>query len=257
VPKIRILDYRLEYEWIGPKPNLDPTIVFLHEGLGSVATWKDFPERIADESGLGVLVYSRPGYGKSDSVSLPRPASFMHDEALIVLPAILDAFNIQNYILFGHSDGASIALIYAGSDRAKGLKGVVSEAAHVFVEDLTIKGIVDARDAYENGSLKSQLERYYGANVESTFRGWNDVWLRPEFLAWNIESFLPHIQVPVLVIQGENDEYGTLDQVEAIRKGCRGRVETLVLPACGHDPHREQPDLVTQATNSFINSLRI
>jgi len=254
MPAVKLQDFELEYEWIGPQPGDKPTLVFLHEGLGSVSAWKDFPKRVVDVTGLGALVYSRRGYGKSSPLSFPWPTSFMHDEALSVLPAMLDTFNIKKAILYGHSDGGSIALIYAGSNQAR-VEAVIAEAAHVFVENLTIRGIVNAKAAFDGATLRTQLERYHGPNVDNTFRGWSDVWLRPEFLQWNIESFLPNIKVPVLVIQGEADEYGTLKQVDAIKNGCGSQVESLIIPECGHDPHREHPALVAQATDKFINRL--
>ena len=216
---IKVHGHQLEYKYIGPSTGEAPTLVFLHEGLGSVGAWQDFPERMVAATGLGALVYSRAGYGKSDPLSLPWPTSFMHDAALEELPQLLDVLNVGNAILYGHSDGGSIALINAGSDKANNVRALILEAPHVFVEDRTVAGIVAAQRAYENGSLKPSLERYHGDNVDSTFRGWSDVWLRPEFRSWNIESYLPNIEVPVLLFQGENDEYGTLRQVEAIKHG--------------------------------------
>jgi len=257
-PNVRFVkanSHKLEYKWIGPSPDHAPTIVFLHEGLGSVAMWRDFPERLAAVTGFGALIYSRAGYGNSDPVSLPRPTSFMHDEALKVLPEILESLKIQNAILFGHSDGGSIALIHAGSEKANKVRALILEAPHVFVEDRSIEGIVAAKVEYEHGSLKGSLERYHGLNVENTFRGWNDVWLNREFRSWNIESFLPNIEVAVLLFQGENDEYGTLKQVEAIKHGCGGPVQTVVLQDCGHDPHREFPTRVLNETAAFLKSV--
>ena len=243
---------QLEYVWHGPTPDQAPTLVFLHEGLGCVETWRDFPARAAAASGCGALVYSRAGYGKSDSVALPRPTSFMHDEALSTLPQILEATKVRDAILFGHSDGASIALIYAGGRRATSLKGLVLEAPHVFVEDISVASIAKAADNYENGDLKKRLGQYHGDNVECAFRGWNRVWLDATFRGWNIEEYLPNISVPMLLIQGENDEYGTLRQIEAIEKGCVGDVEKLILPDCGHSPHRDHPELVIEKTVSFV-----
>jgi len=180
---------------------------------------------------------------------------FMHDEALKVLPEILESLRIRNAILFGHSDGGSIALIHAGSEKANKVRALILEAPHVFVEDLSIEGIVAAKVDYENGSLRSSLERYHGVNVENTFRGWNDVWLSPDFRSWNIESFLANIEVPVLLFQGKNDEYGTLKQVEAIKHRCGGRVQTVILEDCGHDPHREFPERVLNDTAAFLKNV--
>jgi pimeloyl-ACP methyl ester carboxylesterase len=249
-------NHQLEYQWLGPAPGEAPTIVFLHEGLGCVAMWRDFPERVVNATGYGALIYSRAGYGKSDPIKLPRPVTFMHDEALVVLPHIIDKLQIREAILFGHSDGGSISLINAGSNKAKNIRGLILEAPHVFVENLGLESIAKAKENYETGSLKSGLERYHGDNVDCAFRGWNDVWLNPDFRSWNIESYLPSIKTPVLVIQGEEDQYGTLRQVEAIARGCSGTVDTHILPNCGHSPHRDQPEQVMAAVTSFLNTKR-
>ena len=247
--------HRLEYKWIGPTPDQAPTIVFLHEGLGCVEMWRDFPEQVAEATGYGALVYSRAGYGQSDPISLPRPVEFMHIEALKVLPEVLENLHIRDPVLFGHSDGGSIALILAGSGTAENIRGLVLEAPHVFVESIGIESIAAAKENYEHGSLKVSLERYHGDNVECAFRGWNDVWLNPDFRSWNIESYLPGIRVPVLVIQGEQDQYGTLQQVSAIKNGCSGVVEAVLLADCGHSPHRAQNQAVLKNVRSFIRRL--
>jgi pimeloyl-ACP methyl ester carboxylesterase len=252
MPSISVQGVRLDYVWYGPSPNEAPTIVFLHEGLGCVEMWRDFPEQVVEKTGFGGLIYSRAGYGKSDPISLPRPVTFMHHEALEVLPAIIDSFEISEPILFGHSDGGSIALIYAGSEPVKPIKALVLEAPHVFVETLSIASIEKARNEFEKGSLKSGLQRYHGNNLECAFRGWNDVWLNPEFRSWNIESFLPNISSPVLLIQGENDQYGTRRQLESISASCRGPVQTELLADCGHSLHRDQPQLVVEIVSSFL-----
>src|ERR1044071_5506981 len=244
--------HQLEYKWIGSRPEAAPTFVFLHEGLGCVEMWRDFPEQVVEATGYGALVYSRAGYGKSDGIVLPRRVEFMHDEALSVLPQILKEFRIDKGILFGHSDGGSISLILAGSGIANNILGLVLEAPHVFVEPIGIESIMKAKQNYEHGSLRASLQKYHGDNVESAFRGWNDVWLNPEFRSWNIESYLPGIKVPALVIQGEQDQYGTLRQVKAIGGASGGLVETVVLSDCRHSPHRDQPDAVLAAISSFI-----
>jgi pimeloyl-ACP methyl ester carboxylesterase len=249
---VRVGGHQLEYKWIGRGPDEAPTIVFLHEGLGCVEMWRDFPEQVVEATGCGALVYSRAGYGKSDPISLPRPVKFMHDEAIVVLPQILKEFRIDKAILFGHSDGGSISLILAGSGIAKNILGLVLEAPHVFVEPIGIESIMQAKENYEHGSLRASLQKYHGDNVESAFRGWNDVWLNPEFRSWNIESYLPGIKVPALVIQGEQDQYGSLRQVKAVQDSSGGRVETLVLSECGHSPHRDQPKAVLERVTKFI-----
>lgn len=243
---------RLEYTWHGPPPDEAPTLVFLHEGLGCVSTWRDFPARAAEATGCGALVYSRAGYGKSDPVKLPRPTSFMHDEALFTLPEVLNEAGVREAVLVGHSDGGSIALIYAGCTRDARLRALVLEAPHVFVEELSVESIGNAAEQYREGRLKAALERHHGGNTECAFWGWNQVWLDPAFHSWNIEEYLTGIAVPVLVIQGEEDEYGTLRQVEAIERGCRGPVRSIVLPDCGHSPHRDQPERTLGEVTSFV-----
>jgi pimeloyl-ACP methyl ester carboxylesterase len=249
-----VLGQRLEYRWVGPGPAQAPTIVFLHEGLGSAGMWRDFPDQVAAATGCGALVYSRRGYGASDPVDGPRPVRFMHDEALFALPAVLSHFQIDHVILFGHSDGASIALIYAGA-RLGPVCGLVLEAPHVFVEPICIESIAAMARAYETTDLGARLARHHGANTDSMFRTWADVWLRPEFAAWNIEECLPAITAPVLVVQGEDDEYGTVRQVEAVMAGVGGLAEALVLPGAGHSPHRDRPAEVQDAAARFLRRI--
>ena len=232
-----------------------PTLVFLHEGLGSAEQWRDFPARVAKESGLGAIAYSRVGYGRSAPVTLPRPLTYMEDEARDFLPRLLDERGIDEAILVGHSDGGSIAIVAAALDTRKRILAVVLEAPHVFVEDVSIASIAKAREAFETGDLRARLAKYHGANVDGAFRGWNDAWLDPAFRRWNIERFLPAIAVPVLVIQGEDDPYGTRAQVDAITRQVAGRSEALLLPRCGHTPHREQPAATQDAMVSFLRSV--
>jgi pimeloyl-ACP methyl ester carboxylesterase len=241
----------LEYRWVGQANEGTPTIVFLHEGLGSVSMWRDFPERLAAETGCRGLVYSRRGHGASGPIDGPRPVRFMHDEALEVLPALIAHFQLKEVILFGHSDGASIAIIYTGA-RMGSVRALVLEAPHVFVEPVCIEAIAKIHRAYETTRLGERLARYHGTNTDSMFRSWAGVWLRPEFREWNIEETLRPIEVPVLVIQGENDEYGTLKQVEAVSSRVSGPARTLVLPKCGHSPHRDQCQAVLEAAARFI-----
>jgi pimeloyl-ACP methyl ester carboxylesterase len=252
VNKVLIDNYNLEYTWLGPSPEQAPTIVFLHEGLGCVSMWKDFPARVIEATGCGALVYSRAGYGNSDPAPLPRPISFMHYEALTVLPEVIETMKIREAVLFGHSDGGSIALLHAGSTTAKNIRALILEAPHVFVEDVSTESITLAKQKYEADSLRANLARYHGENVDCAFRSWNDVWLDPEFRSWNIESHLPPITAPVLVIQGEDDQYGTLKQVEAIERGCSGRVERKILSNCGHSPHRDQTEQVIESVVNFL-----
>lgn len=249
---------RLEYRRVGP-PESAPTLVFLHEGLGSVSLWKDFPDKLAERTGCGALVYSRAGYGKSDPVPLPRPVRFMHDEAT-VLPKVLKAAGVRESILVGHSDGASIALIYsgqaAGRDQPEGLRGLILEAPHVFTEPGGLESIAKIAEVYRTTDLRDRLERHHGANVDVAFWGWNGVWLDLLFRAWNIEEFLPGIRVPILILQGDQDEYGTWRQVEAIERQAGGPVESVLVRDCGHSPHREQEAVALEAMAEFVGRLR-
>lgn len=250
-----VLDARLECAWHGPGPAVAPTLVFLHEGLGSVGLWREFPQKLAARTGLGALVYSRAGYGASDPVVLPRPVTYMHDEALRILPALLQAAGIERHILVGHSDGASIALIHAGGAARSGLLGLILEAPHVFTEEMGLRSIVAAGEAYRAGDLRAKLARWHGANVDNAFLGWHDVWTSPAFRSWNIEEYLPHLRVPALAIQGEGDEYGTLRQIEAIERQAGAGIERQILPGCGHSPHRDQEDEVLRRMADFVRRL--
>jgi pimeloyl-ACP methyl ester carboxylesterase len=224
-----------------------PTLVFLHEGLGSVGLWRDFPQKLADATGLPAFVYSRAGYGQSDPAPMPRPVRYMHDEAEL-LPEILEAAGIDDPVLVGHSDGASISIIHAGSGGKT--RALVLAAPHVFTEERGLQSIAKAREAYERGDLRQRLAKYH-RNVDAAFWGWNRPWLDPEFRKWNLEEFLPRITAPILVVQGEQDEYGTRKQIDAIQGGGRN-VEVLLLPRCGHSPHRDQPEAALRGIAAFI-----
>jgi pimeloyl-ACP methyl ester carboxylesterase len=247
---------RLEIEWHGPPPDEALTLVFLHEGLGCVAMWRDFPVRLAEATGCGALVYSRLGYGRSDACSLPRPVSFMHAEGLNVLPRFLDLAGIKTCVLIGHSDGGSISIIYAGGTPALPLKGLITEAAHVFCEELSVRSIEAARERYLHGDLKKKLEKYHGDNTDGAFWGWNGAWLHPDFMQWNLEEFLPGIKVPLLAIQGEQDQYGTPAQLKAIAKQAGGETQSLMLPNCGHSPHVDQTEATFRAMKDFILKIK-
>ena len=233
-----------------------PTLVFLHEGLGCVAMWRGFPARLSAATGCPALVYSRQGYGGSDPVALPRPLTYMHDEARLVLPELLHLLDIRRTVLVGHSDGASIALIYAGSvaDSAT-VDGLVLLAPHVFCEDVSVASIREARVAYLEGGLRAKLARYHGDNVEGAFWGWNDAWLDPRFRRWNLEEFLPNVRTPVLTVQGANDPYGTLAQLDAIERGCAGPFAKLVIPGCGHDPARDAEAITRESLSRFVAAI--
>jgi pimeloyl-ACP methyl ester carboxylesterase len=226
-----------------------PTIVMLHEGLGSVAHWKDFPARLAEETGAGVFVYSRYGHGGSDALQEPRPVSYMHHEAQVVLPEILRKASIERPLLFGHSDGASIAILYAGTF-PESPAGLILEAPHVFVEDITVASIAQARVLYNETDLPKRLGRYH-ANADSLFWGWNNIWLDPSFRTWNIESCLDFIRCPVLAIQGAQDEYGTTRQIDAIQRRIPS-ASAVVLEDCKHAPHRDQREATLSAISQFL-----
>ncbi|MGA9028285.1 MAG: alpha/beta hydrolase [Steroidobacteraceae bacterium] len=224
----------------------------LHEGLGSMSLWRDFPERLAAATGCRVLIYSRHGYGGSSLLTAPRNADYMHEEARVWLPQILRQLGVRRPVLFGHSDGASIALIHAALPGAE-LSGLILLAPHVMVEDLTVAAIEQARDAFRTTDLRKRLARHH-RDVESTFRGWNDIWLHPAFRGWNIEALLGAVRCPVLAIQGRDDEYGTLAQLEILRRAVPGTA-VQVLEDCRHSPHRDQPVAVLTASREFIAAL--
>lgn len=244
---------RIEHQWIGSEKRDRPLVVFLHEGLGSVAMWKDFPQALCDAAKVRGLVYSRPGYGRST----PRAAAerwsahFMHAQAHEVLPALLEALNVKEKPwLLGHSDGGSIALLYASRfpDSAAGL---VVVAPHLMVEEYGLASIRTAREAYATTDLKAKLARYHD-DVDSAFKGWNDIWLDPSFRAWTIEAELPAITCPVLAVQGLDDEYGTLEHIHGIARRLP-QTQVLELAECGHSPHRDQPAAVVHAVKEFLD----
>ena len=231
-----------------------PTLVLLHEGLGSVAVWGSFAAELAAATGAGVFAYSRAGYGRSSPARLPRPVTFMHDEAREVLPKLLDAIGFRRGLLVGHSDGASIAAIYAGSVQDHRVRGLSLIAPHFVVEDASIAAIEEAKRAYETGDLKPKLARYH-QDVETPFRGWNDAWLDPAFRAWDISEELAYIRVPMQIVQGAGDRYGTLRQIEIAEAECYCPVDVTVLPGVGHAPHREAPDAALRIVAEFANRI--
>jgi pimeloyl-ACP methyl ester carboxylesterase len=250
-PLLDLGDQRLEVRRIADGAPGRPVLVFLHEGLGSAALWRDFPDRLAAATGLGALAYSRAGYGRSSAVPLPRPLTYMHAEALDVLPRVLDALRLDDVILVGHSDGASIALVHAGgADPRRRVRGLVLEAPHVLCEELTVESIRKVSDAYQAGDLRARLARWHGDNVDVAFWGWNRAWLDPAFMRWNIEEYLPRIAAPMLVVQGRGDEYGSAEQYRRIA-AARPGTQVVVLEACGHAPHREQPEVTLRAMAAF------
>ncbi|MFK7751040.1 MAG: alpha/beta fold hydrolase [Sedimentitalea sp.] len=244
----------LEYACHGPGPDQAATLVLLHEGLGCVALWRDFPAQLAAATGLGVLVYSRQGYGGSDPVDLPKSLDFMTGEAVDVLPDVLDQMGIQRCVLLGHSDGATIAAIYAGSVADMRVRGLVLMAPHFFTEPAGLEAIVKARDSFEQGDLRARLSKYH-SDVDGAFKGWADTWLDPAFQTWNVAEVIDYLRIPTLAIQGRDDEYGSLAQIEVIEERAYAPVEMLVLDGCGHAPHQEQPQQVLAAVAEFAARL--
>lgn len=233
-------------------PDNSPTIVFLHEGLGSITQWKNFPEIICSKTNLRGLVYSRLGYGNSDSINTIKPSDFLHEEALITLPTILDKLNIKNPILLGHSDGASIGLIAAASKINP--KGLIAIAPHLFLESITIQGVLSAAKAFDSGKLKAVLDKYH-KNSANTFATWANTWIQPACKSWNIENYVDKITCPILAIQGHDDNYGTLEQIRAIQR-LQPDAKLLEIPNCGHSPHFENSELVTKSIVNFISTIR-
>jgi len=244
---------RLEVRDIPAAAPARPAIVLLHEGLGALSLWRDFPDQIAARTGCRTIAYSRYGYGQSDVLQAPHGVDYMHREALESLPDLLAALDVERPVLLGHSDGASIALIHAGG-AARPVAGVVVMAPHVFVEPISIASIEEARRVFETTDMKAKMGRHH-ADPERTFRGWSDIWLHPDFLAWNIESYLPGITCPVLAIQGLADEYGTLAQLDRIEAGVAGPFERLELADCRHAPHRDQSQATLDAIAGFVRKL--
>jgi pimeloyl-ACP methyl ester carboxylesterase len=245
---------RLEYRMIGPRPDAAPTVVMLHEGLGSAAAWGSFPDQIAAATGAGVFVYSRAGYGQSSPGVMPRSTSFMEEEASDVLPRVLDAIGFRRGLLLGHSDGASIATIYAGSVQDHRVRGLILIAPHFFTEEIGLAEIRRARKSFEAGGLRDRLKAWH-ADVDCAFYSWNEPWLQPAMRGWDITEALGYIRVPILIVQGEGDQFGSLKQVETAQRECFCPVETLVLPGIRHVPQREAPELTLNAVTGFINRL--
>ena len=243
----------IEYELTVGDHGVSP-LVFLHEGLGSIDLWRGLPDDVRSASGdPTTLVYARHGHGRSAPALLPRSVSYMHHEADVVLPALLDRLGVERPLLIGHSDGASIALLFAGQAGAE-VAGIVTLAPHVFVEPETIDGIEAARTAFATTDLAARLGRYHD-DPHATFWGWNDVWLSEDFRRWNIEDRLPNIDVPILMLQGTADDYGTLTQLDAIERGVSGRCERLVIDGAGHAPHFDARATVVAAIAAFAASV--
>ena len=251
---ISIDNTNLEYRLLGPSPDQAPTLVLLHEGLGSAALWGDFPEQLQAATGLGVFVYSRAGYGASSQVKLPRPLDYMQIEALDVLPKLLDAIGFQRGLIVGHSDGASIAAVYAGGVQDHRIDGVVLIAPHFIVEDMGLKAIAETATAYKTTNLREKLARWH-KDVDNAFYGWSGAWLDPEFRKWDISDYLAYIRVPIAIIQGADDQYGTIRQIEIAQEECYCPVEVTIIAGTGHSPHREAPGATLKAISELADAV--
>jgi pimeloyl-ACP methyl ester carboxylesterase len=238
----------------GASPDKAPTIVLLHEGLGCVAMWKDFPQKLALKTGFGVFAYSRAGYGGSDPATLPRPIDYMPLEAKNTLPKVLDQIGFQRGILLGHSDGATIAACYGASVSDQRIRGLILMAPHFFTEEMGLSAIAKAKAAYDAGDLKNRLAKYH-KNVDIAFRGWNDVWLDPKFKDMNVADCIDHWRIPVLAIQGQEDQYGTLAQIDEIEARIYSPLDVAILEQCGHAPHFEQPQKTLKVIVDFTATL--
>jgi pimeloyl-ACP methyl ester carboxylesterase len=253
---LRINASDLEYRMIGPAPGDAPTIVMLHEGLGSAGLWGDFPDKLQAATGAGVFVYSRAGYGASTPAELPRPLDYMQIEALDVLPKLLDAIGFRRGLLLGHSDGASIVAIYAGGVADHRVRALALIAPHFVVEDMGIAAIAETGKAYETGSLRARLARWHG-DVDNAFYGWNGAWLDPKFRSWDISEYLAYIRVPVAILQGADDRYGTIRQIEIAQEECYCPVDVTIVPGAGHSPHREAPGVTLDAISEFATRILV
>jgi pimeloyl-ACP methyl ester carboxylesterase len=243
-----------EYRMIGPPPEEAPTIVMLHEGLGSAGLWGDFPDELQAATGTGVFVYSRAGYGASTPAKLPRPLDYMQIEALDVLPKLLDRIGFRRGMLLGHSDGASIAAIYAGGVADHRVRAVAMIAPHFVVEDISVTSIAEIKTAYETAGLRAKLARWH-KDVDNAFYGWNGAWLDPKFRDWDISEYLAYIRVPVAILQGVDDQYGTIRQIEIAQEECYCPVDVTMIPGAGHSPHREAPGATLDAISEFATAV--
>jgi len=244
---------RLEWRHWGPAPDQAPTIVLLHEGLGCLALWRDFPERLTAATGFGVTAWSRAGYGQSDPADLPRPVDYMTHEAVTVLPQVLAATGFRRGILMGHSDGATIAAEYAGRVSDHRVRGLVLMAPHFFTEPMGLAEIARAGAGFAGG-LREKMAKWH-RDPDHTFRGWNDAWLNPDFTGWNVAEVIDYLRVPVLAIQGQQDQYGTLAQISELESRCYAPVDVEILNDCRHAPHQEQPQVVLAAVAEFCARL--
>ena len=251
---LKVGDIQLECASFGPAPDQAPAIILLHDALGCLSLWRDFPQKLSDATGFGVFAYSRQGYGQSQAITLPRPLDFMTHEALGPLAALLDLIGFQRGILMGHSDGATISAIYAGSVADHRIRGLILMAPHFFTEPMGLAQIAQARTEFETTDLKDRLAKHHN-DPEGAFLGWNDVWLDPGFAAWNVGDVIDYFRIPTLAIQGRDDPYGTLAQIEEVETRSYAPVDMVVIDDCKHAPHQEHPEVVLNAIADFTQRL--
>jgi len=252
---ITVNNQDLEWACWGPPPSRGPVIVMLHEGLGCVALWRDFPATLAKATGCGVFAYSRAGYGFSSAAVLPRPLDYMTQEAIDVLPAVLNQIGAKKIVLFGHSDGATIAAIYAGSVEDFRVRGLVLMAPHFFTEDMGLAEIAEAKANYSASDLGLRMAKYH-RDPAATFKGWNDAWLDPGFKSWNVADVIDYLRIPVLAIQGRQDQYGTKAQIEELDSRIYSPLDITWIEDCRHSPHQEQPETTLAAVTDFVARLQ-
>ena len=255
VQTIDIDDVALECVCHGPAPSDAFTIVLLHEGLGCVALWREFPKALCEQTGCGVFVYSRQGYGRSDACVLPRPVDYMDIEAQTVVPKLLDGIGLRKGILLGHSDGGTIASLYLGMHQDHRVRGLILVAPHFFVEEMNLETITNIVRTYETDNLRARLQRYHGDNVDCAFHGWSGAWLNPDFRYWDAREAISYIRVPVLYIQGDVDPYGSKAQAQAVVDECYAPIETHFLPDCEHSPHLEHPETMLAIIEDYVARL--
>jgi pimeloyl-ACP methyl ester carboxylesterase len=245
--------HKLHYERVGPDGPSSPTLVLLHHALGCVETWGDFPARLCEATGLGALVYSRWGHGRSDPIPpTPRKADYFEKEAWTDLPELLSAAGVAEAILIGHSDGGTVAIFAAARPGPVKVRGLVTMAAHIFYDQYSFDGMRQGRKEWLKGELAAGLARYHGDKIEAIYRSWSDYWLNPATIGWNAEYLLPDITCPAFIMQGSEDEFGVPEQVHAIARGVSGPSEGVILDGIGHEPHREAPDLIVEKIARFI-----
>ncbi len=255
IERHRIGDASLECLCLGPAPGDAPTIVMLHEGLGCITMWRDFPQVVQDATGYGVFVYARQGYGGSDACELPRPVDYLEQEAVKVLPRVLEAIGFESGILFGHSDGGTIAGQYLGTYQDHRVRGLIMMAPHFFVEPENLTTIAQVEHAFESEGLRERLAKHHGDNVDCAFWGWSKAWRAMGATHWDVREVIAYIRVPVLYIQGEDDAYGSIAQADAVVEECYAPVDVEILADCQHSPHLEQPDRTLSLVSDFVSRL--